>query len=65
MCMLDDLRNEEIIIEIKNLINDINNVKEGVNDLTCAKQSLQKAKEGMNIYCDLMKQMFLSGSSQN
>lgn len=48
MCMLDNLENDEIVIEIKKLINNINDVK-----------------DEMNIYCDLMKHMFLSGSSQN
>lgn len=46
--MLDNLENEQIVVEIKKLINDINSVKDEVN-----------------IYCDLMKQMILSGSSQN
>lgn len=46
--MLDNLENEKIVVEIKKLINGINNVK-----------------DEMNIYCDLMKQMILSGSSQN
>lgn len=46
--MLDNLQNEEIVIEVKKLINGINSVKDEVN-----------------IYCDLVKQMILSGSSQN
>lgn len=43
-----DLEHEQIISEIRGLIEGIDNVKEEVN-----------------IYCDLMKQLFLSGSAQN
>lgn len=46
--MLDNLKNEEIVVEVKNLIENINNFKDEAN-----------------IYCDLMKQMFLSASNCN
>lgn len=46
--MINDLQNEKIILEIKDLVNDVNNVKEEIN-----------------VYCHLMKQIFLSGSGQN
>lgn len=46
--MVNDLQNEKIILEIKDLVNDVNNVKEEIN-----------------VYCNLMKQIFLSGSGQN
>jgi len=47
VCMFD-LKNEDIVIEINELINGIDKVKEEVD-----------------IYCDLMKQMFLAGSGRN
>ena len=43
-----DIKNEDIVIEINELINGIDRVKEEVD-----------------IYCNLMKQMFLSGSGKN
>jgi len=43
-----NLKNEKIVIEINELINGIDRVKEEVD-----------------IYCDLMKQMFLAGSGKN
>jgi hypothetical protein len=43
-----DIKNESIVIEINELINGIDKVKEEVN-----------------IYCDLMKQVFLAGSGKN
>jgi len=43
-----NLKNENIVIEINELINGIDRVKEEVD-----------------IYCDLMKQMFLAGSGKN
>ena len=43
-----DLENEKIILEIRELVNGVDKVKEEVN-----------------IYCDLMKQMFLSTSGNN
>lgn len=46
--MLRDLKDEKVILEIKELISGIQTVKNEVN-----------------IYCDLMKQMFLTGSLDN
>lgn len=46
--MTNDLKNEKIVLEIKELITGIDSVKNEIN-----------------IYCDLMKQMFLSESSNN
>lgn len=46
--MIFNLEEEEIVLEIKDLINDIEN-----------------AKEEINIYCDLVKQIFLSASGKN
>lgn len=46
--MIDNLNNETIVIEIRNLLNDAN-----------------KVKEEIDVYCELMKQMFLSTSSKN
>ncbi len=43
-----DIQNEKIVIEIKELVNGIDKVKEEVD-----------------IYCDLVKQMFLTGSKMN
>jgi len=43
-----DLENETIVLEIRDLVN-----------------SVDKVKEEVNIYCDLMKQMFLSTSGKN
>ncbi|HNW25545.1 MAG TPA: hypothetical protein PKI94_02010 [Candidatus Gastranaerophilaceae bacterium] len=43
-----DLENEAIIIEIRELVNGIDKVKEEVD-----------------VYCDLVKQMFLSKSGMN
>ena len=43
-----DLSNEQVVIEIKNLMNGINFINDKVD-----------------IYCDLVKQMFLSGSNKN
>lgn len=43
-----DLSNEQIVIEVKNLMNNINFINDKVD-----------------IYCDLVKQMFLSGSNKN
>lgn len=45
---MTDLENEQIVFEIRGLVNRIDNVKEEIN-----------------IYCDLMKQIFLAGSAQN
>ena len=46
--MLNNLDDEQIVIEIRDLIAGIDSVK-----------------NEMNIYCDLMKQIFLSGSAKN
>lgn len=46
--MISDLSNEKIILEIRELVSNIDFVKDEIN-----------------IYCDLMKQMFLSNSNQN
>lgn len=43
-----DLKNEKIVVEIRELVSCIDSVKDEVN-----------------VYCDLMKQMFLSSSSVN
>lgn len=43
-----DLKNEEIVLEINELI-----------------RGIDKAKEEVDIYCDLVKQMFLSFSGKN
>ena len=46
--MISDLSSEKIILEVKELISNIDSVKDEIN-----------------IYCDLLKQMFLSSSNQN
>ncbi|MFA7657856.1 MAG: hypothetical protein WCY19_00310 [Candidatus Gastranaerophilaceae bacterium] len=46
--MINNLENEKIILEIKDLIKGIDTVKEEIN-----------------VYCDLIKQLFLSESSNN
>ena len=46
--MLNNLDDEKIIIEIRELVAGINSIKNDVD-----------------IYCDLMKQIFLSGSNKN
>ena len=46
--MVRDLNSEKIVLEIRELVSNINSVK-----------------EEFNVYCDLMKQMFLSGSIEN
>lgn len=46
--MTNDLKNEKVVLEIKELIAGIDSVKNEIS-----------------IYCDLMKQMFLSGSNEN
>lgn len=47
--MTDDLlEKEEIVVEVKNLIADIDSIK-----------------DKMDVYCDLMKQIFLSSSNKN
>lgn len=43
-----DLENEKIVVEIRELVNGIDKVKEEVD-----------------LYCDLVKQMFLSASGKN
>lgn len=44
----NDLKNEKVAVEIRELLNEVN-----------------KVQEEIGVYCDLMKQMFLSGSSKN
>lgn len=46
--MINDIEKESIVVEIRGLINGIEN-----------------AKEEVNVYCDLMKQIFLSNSNKN
>lgn len=46
--MTNDLKNEKIVLEIKELIKGIDSVKNEIS-----------------IYCDLMKQIFLSSSNEN
>lgn len=46
--IIDDLQDEDIVQEIKELIAGIDSVKNEVN-----------------LYCDLVKQIFLSGSNRN
>lgn len=46
--MTNDLKNEKVVLEIKELIAEIDSVKNEIS-----------------IYCDLMKQMFLSSSNEN
>lgn len=48
MYMISDLNSEKIILEVRELILNIDSVKDEIN-----------------VYCDLMKQMFLSSSNQN
>lgn len=48
MYMISDLSSEKIILEVRELILNIDSVKDEIN-----------------VYCDLMKQMFLSSSNQN
>ena len=43
-----DISNDDIVLEIRELIDGIDSVKDEIN-----------------IYCDLMKQIFLSGSGKN
>lgn len=44
----NDLKNEKIAVEIRELLNEVD-----------------KIQEEIGVYCDLMKQMFLSGSNKN
>lgn len=46
--MINDLKDEKIVFEIRELV-----------------KGIDLAKEEINIYCDLMKQMFLSCSIEN
>ncbi|MEI8128133.1 MAG: hypothetical protein WCG95_00820 [bacterium] len=46
--MLNNLDDEKIVLEIRELVAGIDSIKNDVN-----------------IYCDLMKQIFLSGSNKN
>jgi hypothetical protein len=46
--MVRDLKNEKIVLEIRELVSTIDLVKDEIN-----------------VYCDLMKQMFLSSSIEN
>ncbi len=46
--MLNNLDDEKVVTEVRELIEDINAMKSEIN-----------------IYCDLMKQIFLSGSTKN
>lgn len=46
--MINDLENEKIVLEIRELINNVD-----------------KAANEMNVYCEMMRQIFLSGSSTN
>ena len=46
--MINDLKNEEIVQEIKELIN-----------------TIDSSKDEVNIYCALLKQVFLANSSKN
>ncbi len=46
--MLNNLDDEKIVLEIRELVAGINSIKNDVD-----------------IYCDLMKQIFLSGSNKN
>lgn len=46
--MVNDLEKKKLILEIRGLVDGIENVKDEVN-----------------IYCEMMKQMFLSGSATN
>lgn len=43
-----DLKNEKIVIEVQELVNNI-----------------ESAKEEFDVYCSLVRQMFLSGSGKN
>lgn len=47
-----DIENEKIVLEIRQLVRGIDKAKDEVN-------------REVDIYCDLMRQMFLSGSGQN
>lgn len=46
--MVNDLDNENIVLEIRELLNNVD-----------------KASSEMNLYCEMMRQIFLSGSSAN
>ncbi len=46
--MIVDLNEEDIVLEVRKLIDNIG-----------------EAKNEVNIYCDLVKQMFLSNSNRN
>lgn len=46
--MYNDLKDEKIIVEIRNLVDDIN-----------------QAKDDLDMYCEFMKDLFLSGSGRN
>lgn len=46
--MYNDLKKENIIIEINNLVEDV-----------------EKTFEEIDMYCDFMKNLFLSGSGKN
>lgn len=46
--MVNDLDNEKIVLEIRELLNDAD-----------------KAANEMNVYCEMMRQIFLSGSTIN
>ena len=46
--MIDDLGKENIVLEIRGLVKNIDD-----------------AKDNLSVYCELMKQMFLSDSGKN
>jgi hypothetical protein len=46
--MVNDLSREKIILEVRELVSNIDSVKDEIN-----------------VYCDLLKQMFLSSSNEN
>lgn len=46
--MVNDLDKENIVLEIRELLNNVDN-----------------AANEMNVYCEMMRQIFLSGSSVN
>lgn len=46
--MINDLDNEKIVLEIRELLNNVDN-----------------AASEINVYCEMMRQIFLSGSTTN
>lgn len=46
--MIENLNEENIVLEIRGLLNEVG-----------------KVKEEIDVYCELMKQMFLSASTKN